>query len=77
MFKVDFHSREDLLEIQRRVREEKKQLRRSVKEFEDTFKTRTGRKLMKEDREPFEVTYQTYKTTKSKLKLIDALLSKS
>jgi len=69
-------SREELVDIQRRVREEKKQLRRTVKEFEDTFKTRTGRKLQKEDREPFEKTYQLYKTTKSKLKLIDALLSK-
>jgi len=69
-------SREELLEIQRRVREEKKQLRRTVKELEDTFKTKTGRKLQKEDREPFEKTYQLYKTTKSKLKLIDALLSK-
>jgi len=69
-------SREDLQNIQRRVREEKKQLRRTVKEFEDTYKTKTGRKLKKEDREPFEKTYQLYKTTKSKLKLIDALLSK-
>jgi len=69
-------SREELVDIQRRVREEKKQLRRTVKEFEDTFKTKTGRKLQKEDREPFEKTYQLYKTTKSKLKLIDALLSK-
>ena len=68
--------REELVDIQRRVREEKKQLRRTVKEFEDTFKTKTGRKLQKEDREPFEKTYQLYKTTKSKLKLIDALLSK-
>ena len=68
--------REDLQNIQRRVREEKKQLRRTVKEFEDTYKTKTGRKLKKEDREPFEKTYQLYKTTKSKLKLIDALLSK-
>ena len=68
--------REELVDIQRRVREEKKQLRRTVKEFEETFKTKTGRKIQKEDREPFEKTYQLYKTTKSKLKLIDALLSK-
>jgi len=69
-------SRDELVDIQRRVREEKKQLRRTVKEFEETFKTKTGRKLQKEDREPFDKTYQLYKTTKSKLKLIDALLSK-
>jgi len=66
----------ELLEIQKRVREDKKQLRRSVKEFEDTFKTQTGRMLLKDDKEPFEKTYQQYKTTKAKLKLIDALLSK-
>eukprot|EP00091_Calanus_sinicus_P002712 TRINITY_DN12807_c0_g1_i1.p1 TRINITY_DN12807_c0_g1~~TRINITY_DN12807_c0_g1_i1.p1 ORF type:complete len:454 (+),score=93.15 TRINITY_DN12807_c0_g1_i1:148-1509(+) len=70
-------SRDELVDIQRRVREEKKQLRRTVKEFEDTFKTKTGRKLQREDREPFEKTYQLYKTTKSKLKLIDALFVKT
>ena len=58
------------------MKEDKKQLRRSVKEFEDTFKTQTGRMLLKDDKEPFEKTYQQYKTTKAKLKLIDALLSK-
>jgi len=47
-----------------------------VKEFEETFRTRTGRKLQKEDRFPFEATYANYKNTKSKLKLIDALMSK-
>jgi len=68
--------RMELVEIQRRFREEKKQLKRTVKEFEDSFKTKTVRKLHREDREPIEKTYQLYKTTRSRLKLIDALLSK-
>jgi len=69
-------SRADLGDIQRKVREEKRKLRRTVKEFEETFRSKTGRKLQKEDREPLESTYANYKNTKSKLKLIDALMSK-
>ncbi len=49
---------QELQEIQRRVREEKKVARRAVKEFEDTFKSQTGRKALKEDREPLEKTYR-------------------
>ena len=37
---------------------------------------KTGRKVQKEDREPLEETYANYKTTKSKLKLLDALMAK-
>ena len=32
--------------------------------------------MQREDREPLDKTYQLYKNTKAKLKLIDALLSK-
>jgi hypothetical protein len=49
---------QELQEIQRRVREEKKTARRAVKEFEETFRTQTGRKALKEDREPLEKTYR-------------------
>ena len=51
-------SREELQEIQRRVREEKKAARRAVKEFEERFRSQTGRKALKEDREPLEKTYR-------------------
>ena len=69
--------RDGLTEIQRKVKEEKKQLRRQVRELEDSYKSRTGKNLYKEDRDPFETTYQLYKITKAKLKLIEALLSKN
>lgn len=69
-------SRYELLEIQSKVREEKKNYRRSVKDFEKLFVAQTGRHVSREDKEPIENTYKLYKITKSKLKLIDALLSK-
>ena len=68
--------REELIEIQKKVKEEKKLHRRVVKEFEEQFQNQTGRKVTREDKEPIEHTCQLYKNTKSKLKLIDALLSK-
>jgi hypothetical protein len=49
---------QELQEIQRRVREEKKAARRAVKEFEEQFRTQTGRRALKEDREPLEKTYR-------------------
>lgn len=69
-------SREELQEIQRRVREEKRAARRAVKEFEEAFRSQTGRRLTREDREPLDTTYRSYKMSKSQLKLINALLSK-
>ena len=44
--------------------------------FTLTSRVKTGRKVQKEDREPLEDTYANYKTTKSKLKLLDALMAK-
>jgi len=69
-------SREELLDKLRTVREDKKIARRAVKEFEDRFRNMTGRRMTKEDREPLEQTYKVYKNSKSKVKLINALLSK-
>lgn len=71
--------RYELLEVLRRTREEKKLYRKSVKAREDRFQRETGRskKLLKEERcEEGERYYQLYKTSKAKMKLIDALLSK-
>ena len=53
-----FLTMQELQEIQRRVREEKKAARRAVKEFEERFRSQTGRKALKEDREPLEKTYR-------------------
>lgn len=58
------------------VREEKKQLRRSIKEFEHNFEEVNGRKMFKSDRCSIEDTYASYKQKKAKLRLLDALVRK-
>ncbi|XP_063700148.1 uncharacterized protein LOC134830558 isoform X2 [Culicoides brevitarsis] len=58
------------------VREEKKQLRRSLKEFEYKFEETNGRKMLKSDRKAMEDTYTLYKQKKAKLRLLDALVKK-
>lgn len=67
---------DDLIEQQRATNEEKKKLRRSLKEFENDFQTKTGRKLQKDDRLPMEGTYSSYKQAKAKLRLLEALIAK-
>lgn len=58
------------------VREEKKQLRRTIKEFEHNFEEINGRKMLKADRTSIEDTYSLYKQKKAKLRLLDALVKK-
>lgn len=58
------------------IREEKKQLRRTIKEFEHNFEEVNGRKMLKTDRNSIEDTYATYKQKKAKLRLLDALVRK-
>lgn len=58
------------------AREEKKQLRRSLKEFEYNFEDKSGRKMLKSDRKAMEDTYALYKQKKAKLRLLDALVKK-
>ncbi|BET00651.1 Family with sequence similarity 13, member A [Nesidiocoris tenuis] len=69
-------SREELADMQRAAREEKRRLRKCLKDHELEFQAMTGRKLQKEDRNPADSTYAEYKQAKAKLKLIDALLMK-
>nr|XP_022914452.1 protein FAM13A isoform X1 [Onthophagus taurus] len=69
-------SYEELTNEHRLATEEKKNLRRSLKQFEEDFQTRTGKKLQKEDKTPMEHIYSQYKKTKAKLRLLDALLGK-
>ena len=66
----------ELLEYQRKAKNEKKRLRKILKEFEDQFQDNAGRKVMKEDRGPMETDYANYKQVKQCLRLLDALLSK-
>lgn len=58
------------------ARDEKKQLRRTIKEFEEIFEERNGRKMLKSDRSMIEQTYAMYKQKKAKLRLLDALVRK-
>lgn len=58
------------------VREEKKQLRRTIKEFEHNFEELNGRKMLKSDRTLIDDTYTLYKEKKAKLRLLDALVKK-
>ncbi len=58
------------------VREEKKQLRRTIKEFEHNFEEVNGRKMLKSDRTTIDDTYSMYKEKKAKLRLLDALVKK-
>ncbi|EZA59110.1 hypothetical protein X777_15751 [Ooceraea biroi] len=68
---------EELLAQQRVTREEKKRLRRALKEMEAQFEVRAGRRMQREDRGP-QITsvYESYKQAKAKLRLIDALIAK-
>ncbi|XP_063975714.1 protein FAM13A [Diachasmimorpha longicaudata] len=69
---------EDLMAQQRLMREEKKRLRRALKELEIQFEARAGRRMQREDRGPHvQTVYESYKQTKAKLRLIDALLAKT
>lgn len=58
------------------VRDEKKKLRKTIKEFEEVFEEQNGRKMLKSDRTVIEETYALYKQKKAKLRLLDALVRK-
>ncbi|XP_076229031.1 protein FAM13A [Nomia melanderi] len=69
---------EELLVQQKLTREEKKRLRRALKELEAQFEARAGRRMQREDRGPQVTTvYESYKQAKAKLRLIDALIAKN
>lgn len=73
---------DELLDHLKIVREEKKQIRRTLKEYEHDFEQRVGRKLQKDDRinstttPSIEYTYFMYKQVKGKIKLIEVLMEK-
>ena len=68
--------RYELLNVQKVAKEDKKQLRRCLKEHELKFLEANGRPMPKDELKEHEF-YSKYKMTKAKLKLVDALLSKS
>ncbi|KAK7930541.1 hypothetical protein WMY93_006936 [Mugilogobius chulae] len=67
---------EELVEQLQETREEKKRIRKNLKEFEDQFFRQNGRNVQKEDRSPLAVEYSEYKHVKAKLRLLEVLISK-
>ncbi|XP_068797641.1 protein FAM13A isoform X5 [Struthio camelus] len=66
----------ELLEQLQEVREEKKRIRKKLREFEDNFFRQNGRNVQKEDRAPMAEEYNEYKQVKAKLRLLEVLISK-
>ncbi|GBM23560.1 Protein FAM13A [Araneus ventricosus] len=58
------------------VRDEKRRLRKLLREFEEQFKKEHGRKAQREDKRAMEPCYTEYKNAKAKLKLLEALVAK-
>lgn len=69
-------NRDELMEQQKIATEEKKRLRRCLKQFEMNIEMKMGRKVQRDDKIPMESVYMSYKKTKAKLKLLVALLNK-
>ncbi|XP_051939578.1 protein FAM13A isoform X1 [Hippocampus zosterae] len=67
---------QELVEQLQETREEKKQIRKTLKEFEEQFFRQNGRNVQKEDRSPLATEYNEYKHVKAKLKLLEVLISK-
>ncbi|BFZ02681.1 hypothetical protein BsWGS_05722 [Bradybaena similaris] len=57
-------------------RGQKKKLRRSLRQYEEDFFLKNGRKVQKEDRYPLQTEYSDYKKVKARLRLLEALILK-
>nr|XP_040149022.1 protein FAM13A isoform X3 [Ictidomys tridecemlineatus] len=66
----------ELLEHLQEMREEKKKIRKKLRDFEDNFFRQNGRNVQKEDRAPMAEEYNEYKHIKAKLRLLEVLISK-
>ncbi|KAM8800910.1 protein FAM13A isoform 4-T5 [Rhynchonycteris naso] len=66
----------ELLEHLQEMREEKKRIRKKLRDFEDNFFRQNGRNVQKEDRTPMAEEYNEYKHIKAKLRLLEVLISK-
>ncbi|MEE6461886.1 hypothetical protein FKM82_001436 [Ascaphus truei] len=58
------------------AREDKKRIRKKLRDFEDNFFRQNGRTVLKEDRPPMAEEYSEYKQMKAKLRLLEVLISK-
>ncbi|XP_026062607.1 protein FAM13A-like isoform X9 [Carassius auratus] len=69
-------SMQELVEQLQEAREEKKRIRKNLRDFEDQFFKQNGRNVQKEDRSPLAGEYNEYKHIKAKLRLLEVLISK-
>ncbi|XP_070804533.1 protein FAM13A [Pituophis catenifer annectens] len=69
-------STRELVEQLQEAREDKKRIRKKLRDFEDNFFRQNGRNVQKEDRVPMAEEYNEYKQVKAKLRLLEVLISK-
>lgn len=73
---ISFLTIDQLWENLDKTREEKKLLKRIIREYETVFEEQNGRKMLKSDRKTIEETYAQYKEKKAKTRLLQALIKK-
>ncbi|XP_067852372.1 protein FAM13B isoform X7 [Heptranchias perlo] len=66
----------ELLEQLWKARDDRKKLRKTLREFEEEFYQKNGRNVQKEDRAPMIEEYREYKRIKARVRLLEALISK-
>uniref|UniRef100_A0A4X2LU85 Family with sequence similarity 13 member A n=2 Tax=Vombatus ursinus TaxID=29139 RepID=A0A4X2LU85_VOMUR len=66
----------ELLEQLQEMKEEKKRIRKKLRDFEDNFFRQNSRNVQKEDRTPMAEEYIEYKHVKAKIRLLEVLISK-
>ncbi|XP_018008712.1 uncharacterized protein LOC108666368 isoform X2 [Hyalella azteca] len=66
----------ELKERRREAKDQKKKLRKSLRQFEERYEREHGHKLAKENRGSMEQNYLDYKHAKAKLRLLEALIAK-
>ncbi|KAG5869884.1 hypothetical protein JTB14_013301 [Gonioctena quinquepunctata] len=66
----------ELIEQLKLVTEEKKDLRKKIKEFEKEVQLKTGKMIQKDGKAPIENVYVAYKKAKAKSRLLDVLVGK-
>ncbi|XP_037942483.1 uncharacterized protein LOC119675359 isoform X1 [Teleopsis dalmanni] len=67
---------DQLWEHLEKAREDKKMLKRTIRDYETVFEEQNGRKMLKNDRRNIEETYAQYKEKKAKTRLLQALIKK-
>lgn len=74
--KIQNMSVDELWKFLDTTRDEKREVKRTIREFESLFEEQNGRKMLKHDRVFIEETYSNYKELKAKVRLLQALVRK-